>query len=686
MRGASPEINQFQLYYLFFLCVPVFTAFSVLSGMVIEKMVGMSHHQSLKIFISALLFILPIAIMIYGLVGIRRALYHFEYTTILDVAGFQFSRMRFILGCVVTLIGFALIFFAYLSKGRINKLFNNKSILKIFIFATVSIFFISILRPDIGHDSLSYDPYIGPASAVALGANPFTEVFSQYGFNYLILTGALKILPWSMFSVSLIISLVDAIYLLLVLIVCIRISENTLLGTLAGMFLIVFYISSFLYNPSYTPSVMGMRYLPPLLLLNALFSIKKFKVFNIYTVTSLLISAVWSLEALIFTSAVFLFYIFISQIQRARFNIGDLLKEIIITLACIAFPHLILTIGCYLIYGVFPRYDIYLELISTTQKASSGWIVAADPLIRTWIIPSLAYAITFSFVIFYSWAGKYSGGEVDKRITLLGCTSVLGIAQLSYYAGRAATPVLLFISFPLIIIFIYFVDSVFNAFKERKITNFGFNRLEYKNTTYLILIVLIFIVSGGVIFDRLYRPISPLRSNSILLRECLTFERGGVNCVNQMFKSIREKLRYPSGFILPGGVEGTFEGQELWQVIPNGMAGTNIGAYLLVKKWIPYQDKAYIFITNSASVFFSLKKQNALGLSCPMVEDRSPILRGTALSNIEHIKEGQLIFVGDLSRQPIEEEIMNYLKLHWSLVKVDELYGVVAYRLQKLSS
>ncbi len=685
-KGASPVINQFQIYYLFFLGAPVLALLAILTGISIEKSIENFCTKPIQLFFGMFFYAVPICIMVYGLVGIKRTLYHLEYLNILDIAGFNFSIARFIAGCVLTCLLLSAIFFLYFSNSRIKDILNKSRIEKTFVILAPLFFFILILRPDIGHDSLSYDPYIGPASAVALGANPFTEVFSQYGLNYLILAGALKVMPWSIFSVSLVITLIDSIYLLLVLIACIRIAHNRIFGALIGIFLILFFIGAFLYNPSYTPSALGMRYLPSLILLISLFTIKNGKSFNFYTVSSIAISSIWSLEALIFSATVFFYYIFLDQIKKNKIFSIEAMKEIFSVSLCIFTPHLILVIISYLIYGSLPRYAVYIELITTTQKASSGWIVTADPLIRTWLIPGLAYALTFCYSIYYCWIRRGQKNSGTRVIKILGCTSILGIVQLSYYAGRAVTPALLFISFPLLIIFTYFIEKICISIKEGKLLKLKIEPSGYQFQINFVLIFAVLVVSGGILLDRLYRPISPLRSNSILLRECLKFEGGNPGCFYGMLKGIKAKLRYPSGFILPGGEEGTFQREDLWQVIPNGMTGTNIGAYLLVKKWLPNEGKAYIFITNSASVFFSLKKQNALGLSCPMVEDRSPTLRGEALSKISNAKEGELIFVGDLSRQPIEEEIIAYLNQHWKLEKIDELYGVIAYRLKRLDT
>ncbi len=59
-----------------------------------------------------------------------------------------------------------------------------------------------------------------------------------------------------------------------------------------------------------------------------------------------------------------------------------------------------------------------------------------------------------------------------------------------------------------------------------------------------------------------------------------------------------------------------------------------------------------------------------------------PALRGRAMDAAKAAPEGTIVMVGDLSRQPIEVEILDYLRQRWTMEQVDAGNNVVVYRLK----
>jgi hypothetical protein len=666
-------IHPMRAYLVFFSALPLLTALTVFGG--ISLATGPRSGSQANRWLRVIAPYLPLTVVLYGLWGIDRTLYHATYETVIDPSGFDSVPRRFYWGCVAAtlLVGYWAAFRSSL-RLRMPVLFPDTPPPHL-MYVFLAVFILGLFKPDLGHDSLSYDPYTGPASAVVLGSLPLVDAFSQYGLNYLLLAAGLKVLPWSMYSASLIITLLDLVYYGVVAVICVRLCRNQWTATVLSAFMILFLASAALYNPSYTPSAGAMRYLPSMLLLCAVVCSGSARIFNTYTILGLVVSSLWSLEALIFSGIVFSVFIFASSLGSQPFHIGKLLRNGLLLLGTMLAPHVLLTVGYLLAFNIWPRYDIYLQLVST-QTTNSVWTSPADPAIRTWVIFGFVYALAFSWGLFRAWTG--ANAEERHRQGVMACVAALGIVQLSYYAGRAVTPVLVFLAFPLMILFVLFVDNLVHEFNERKATVMWHQRL-YAGSA-----VLLIIACGGVIGDRFFREPFVLRSNATLLRECLTWHEGRKHCWTGLTRRIRDKLRQPAGFVLPKEAGVTDKNQAAWQLIPTGMTLENMSAYLLAKKWLDGQDRIFLFISDSANVLFALKKRNALGLTHPMVDDRSLILRDKAFAAAKSVTEGTIIMVGDMSQQPIEREVVEYLRTRWILERIDGGHSVVVYRLKSL--
>ena len=666
------SLNPLMVYLVFFSAVPVLTGVVVLCGTLPAWSAGRS--ATFNRWLKRIGPYLPPVVLLYGLWGVERALYHLEYESIIDLSGFDSSPRRFFLGCLVTtlLIGYLAALRTSL-RSRIPVLFPDDvpAHLK---YVFLGIFILSLFRIDLGHDSLSYDPYTGPASAVVLGSIPLIDVFSQYGLNYLLLAAGLKVLPWSMYSASLIITLLDLVYYFVVALICVRLCRNKGGAVVLSAFLILFLVSSALYNSTYTPSAGAMRYLPSMLVLLAIAHVINGRKYCKFTIAALMISSLWSLEALVFSVVIFSVFLLASSLGSRPFVFGNLIRDLLRLVAVVLAPHAVLAIGYLLVLNTLPRYDIYLQLVST-QTTNSVWTSPADPAIRTWVIFGFAYALALAYGLFRSWTGASS--EERYRHAAMACVAALGIVQLSYYAGRSVTPVLVFLAFPLLILFVLFVDNLIHGFAER-----GLAATPRYQWLYAGLAAAMLVACGGVIGDRFFREPHVLRSNATLLRECLTWHEGRKHCWTGLTRRIRDKLQQPVGFILPKDAGVTDKNQASWQLIPTDMALENMSAYLIAKKWLAGQDRIFLFIPDSATVLFALKKRNALGLTHPMVDDRSAILRARAMDAAKIATEGTIILVGDMVQQAIEREIYAYLQQRWVLERIDGGHSVVAYRLK----
>ena len=661
-RATEDGLNQMIVYLVFFSAVPLVAAWAIHRG-AIARRDGWAEHLGR---------FLPLVILLYGLWGINRTLYHADFEAI-DLAGFGFSAWRFAGGLIVTAILLGL-FWRLRLAARARAIPSPRVAAGLRV-TFLALFTLSLFNTDIGHDSLSYDPYVGPASAVALGAIPMVDVFSQYGLNFLVLTAGLKVLPWSVYSLSLIVTVLNLVYYLLAALVCLRMGRDKSLTVVAAAFLTLFLVSAALYNSAYTPSAGAMRYLPSLLLLWTCCLLREGKAFSVWSALAMVISSLWSLEAMIFSAVTYGVYIGTIALRSRPLDFGLVIKRFIGVGALLLLPYVLLTVGYKIFLGRPPRYDIYLELVAT-QTTSSDWIVHVDPAIRTWVIFGFCYAMALAWAWFKSWQPAEASDRPHNYYAVMAGTAALGIMQLSYYAGRGVTPVLVFIAFPLLILFVLFIDAFFvPAAAETDLRRGWHGRLAVG------LMAGAVISCGGVIGDRFFREPFVLRSNGVLLRQWLSWPPGGAD--QGLVRGIREKLRQPVGFVLPGGAGVTDKNPSAWQLIPNSpTTDQDIAAHALIRKWAGDQEKVFVFSPDCAYVLFALRKTNALGLTHPMVDDRSALLRAKALRAAEGVTAGTIVMVGYLAARSIETDAWAYLQQHWQMEEIDESAGLKVYRLK----
>lgn len=349
-HATDDGFNQMAVYLVFFATVPLVTAWAIQRS-------GISAHAPAAVvtncgWIERLGYILPPVVLIYGLWGINRTLYHADFEVI-DPTGFGFSRQRFLAGLVVTALFLRFLAHPDRAAPHFGVLLSPRMVSCI-RGAFLGLFTISLFNVDIGHDSLSYDPYTGPASAVALGAVPLVDVFSQYGLNFLLLTAGLKLLPLSMSSLSLIITILNLVYYLLAALICLRMARDKSLAVVSSTFLILFLVSAALYNSAYTPSVGAMRYLPSLLLVWTLCSLKEGTAFSGPSAFALSLSSLWSLEALIFSAVTYGAYLAAIELRSRPIDFRQAARRFMVVGGLLLLPYVLLSAAYQLRWGIPP--------------------------------------------------------------------------------------------------------------------------------------------------------------------------------------------------------------------------------------------------------------------------------------------------------------------------------------------
>jgi hypothetical protein len=409
-----------------------------------------------------------------------------------------------------------------------------------------------------------------------------------------------------------------------------------------------------------------MRYLPAMWLLWTLCRLKPPAAFSVASVCAMAISSFWSFESALYSIGIYAAYLVIVAMESRPISLGICLRRLVAVTMLAASLYLLVAVSYRIFLGVYPRYDVYLQLFSSEAGSKREWIAAANPAIRTWVILGFSYALAFA--IGMAGVGGTEAGRPPRRHAAIGAIAAFGMLQLSYYAGRATDAVLTFLAFPLIMLFVLTVDGVIREISQRK------RPAGWVNWFYAGLFCCVLAAAGGMVGDRFFRGSYVMRSNGVILRDLFS---GGRDLGAAMAK-IRGKLRQPAGFLSADGQGPANDDFGNWQVIPSAPTTEDIAAYLMVKKWLGSEREIFLFTPDSATVLFALKMRNALGLTHPMVDDRSAILRARALRVAKRITAGTIIIVGYMPPDSIEAEVYAYLQTKWRLQEIDHAGGTLA--------
>jgi hypothetical protein len=654
------EQDELYTYALFFLSAPVCALIAAL-----WKPLQSTSYQNwpLSNNVTALLGIaLPLMIIVWGLKGIDITLYHTEYETPV------FSSIRFAIGAVGMLSASIAAVFLH---QKVVTLGQSASPLvapwaRTLGYVAGFMLILSLFDINITVDTLSYDPYIGPAAAVLEGAIPLVDVFSQYGLNFLVFSAALAVLPWSLFSTTLVVALLNTAYYLVVCLIALRMTRNRLSCFLLSVFIVMFLQTASLYNITYTPSVLAMRFLPPLLLILALAHLPKGRWFSAWSSGSMVLCSLWSIEALAFGLVSYAAYIFILGISLRKYSLTKPAVAFAQLTACVVVPHILLSAGYWIFFNQLPRYDIYWELVTSSSTAESknfSWQLPINPEIRTWVLFGFPYALCLAYTLFNSWRSEDKHGEAPA-LALIGALCTLGIVQFFYYVGRSATPVLVLLAFPLAILFVLAFDKTWSSLQR---TIFE-TRINLFPAVFGLLLVA---GMSGVFADRFFRPMTVTGSNSTILRSCLSDGDLRICKPNKIVKSLWRKMQEPVGFPANYPGAGGWSPQE------------NEQAYALVQKHLKAEPKVFLFIADSAAVLFFTRKTNGLGLTHSMVDGRSPTLVARALRAVDNLTEGTIVIVGDTRSSKTDEQILTAMRERWLFCPLESKTLVSAYQLQE---
>lgn len=664
--GDIAEAEESAIYFLFFSLAPA------LSLIGYRLWAGISTAPEIADrYLKFLVVALPLGPVLFGLSHIGNLVY---FTYEIPAPAVPFSRARFVLGFLL----YALIaFFLFRLFHRREAIADGNTeivptIVKIIGMALiVSLFDIYMMI-----DTLSLSPYAAPAFLVANGHTPLIDAFSQYGLNFLIFSAAFTFLPTSLFTMSAIIGALNILMYMVFIGITVNVSRNKLTVFVIAVCVVFFVHSAHLYNITYTPSVLAMRFLPPLALVFSLTLLQPGRFFSKLSVTLLGLCALWSIEALIFGAMTYAAYVLLCSVGDRK-PVTHLVRCFLGIAVIATLPHVVISVVYMATLGMPPDYGTYLQLVFFHFLDGPYWKLLIEPGLWVWSLFGFGYVTALALAAHIALRRTRGNGEFPRSIATIGAVALLGILMFYYYIGRSATPILMFISLPLFLVAIAAVD-----WSISQIRHWG----EATNRSVPVLAPLVLTVSlvcfpllGGVFADKFFRPFSQHLSNSSILRNWTQAPIGRNVRVSERIKTMKRTTAandsYPEN---EAGGSLSYTHAE------------NRAAFELIRTLGTEKQKVLMFVADPVPVLFHTPERrlnviayppHRIGIAYPAVDGLSATLSERALSVLTTLSAGNIVLVGTLQRTPLDETFLSRLRQSWTLCKIEFLAPVSAYRL-----
>jgi hypothetical protein len=658
--GDDHSKRQEQLaYVLFFAGVP---PLSLACWVATRRLAASSLIKCVRPwFWTPVLTVAPAMALALGLVNIERVVYY-SYDPIPRTP--PFSGLRFAAGALIGALFFAGFLVAALRPVRLR---SPRVVATICAICAV-VLLLGLMDPYLMIDTLSYSPYVGPAFAVRNGAIPMIETFSQYGPNFLIFAAAFSFAQ-TFYMASAIIAILNTAMAMAFVYVATELGLNRLFGFAASIFIVWFVHAAFLYNESYTPSVFAMRFLPPVILVASLVRMPASRSITLASGAATLLCALWSFEAILWGFLIYVAWLVVRSVGERR-PIAQTMRDVAGVLLLVLGPHLILTLIYLAVFHSPPRYDIYFELVFV-HLAGNYWLMPIEAGVRAWILFGFVYGSALAYVGYRALAGSAD----MRRLAGIAALAVLGVLQFYYYVGRSATPLLVFISLPMMILVLMACDWAVDALRTR--ANLG---LPILAAPVLAAALAWFGLMGGVFADRMSEPISRDLQTATLLRVCLP---GG----EPTLCSARRMLGLITGAdVAKGDYPPTESGGSL-----SYTHSENEAEFTLVQRYARESGRrVLLFGTDPVPVIFHSPKDvasqivyppHAIGIVYPSVDGLSPALSARAIATLDGLRAGDIVIRGSLPIYDLDQKALQVIEGRWTLCLREKLATVAASEL-----
>jgi len=301
-------------------------------------------------------------------------------------------------------------------------------------------------------DVFHYLANVGPALHVLHGGTPMVDAFSLYGPGPVVATAvAFRIGPVSFGMAQITVQFFNFIFYALWLVCLYRMNRWKLSALLLGFLSVALFLAVYAggyQNANVAPSILGLRYLPPLAMVLALSCLRPPQRFSVFTALSTCFAGLWSFEALAGTLVIHLSFLgFLALRDRSPLR---LVYEVVKALLPAAASIVLIALGTWWRAGALPDFGPYLQFFSSDNTDWKAWYVVANPMFLGWIAMLLAMFVVLNAAWTHVFEPKVRTIDIDSEALFYRFIpmSMSLMQQASYFVGRSIEGTLVVAVFP----------------------------------------------------------------------------------------------------------------------------------------------------------------------------------------------------------------------------------------------
>jgi hypothetical protein len=290
-------------------------------------------------------------------------------------------------------------------------------------------------------DPLHYLTNIGPAVHLLHGGRLMVDTFSQYGPGPVVATMlGFEIGPMSFGMANLTVQLFNLTFYIVFLVCLYQMTSKKLAALLLGLFATGIMLAMWHWGETsinLLPSILGFRYLPPLLMVLGLSLLQPPNRWSFLTAFATFFASLWSLETLAGTLAIHLLFLLMITFRERSYSRLPFDALMLLPPAAAGILLMIAVTGIW--EKSLPDYRVYLWFLTHYSMLSSYWAIAADGLFWGWVPILLAYFLVMGVAWLRIIGPTKQLFPLDDRQLFHRYVPMAGllVVMITYYAGRA---------------------------------------------------------------------------------------------------------------------------------------------------------------------------------------------------------------------------------------------------------
>ncbi len=536
-----------------------------------------------------------------------------------------------------------------------------------------------------------YMPYVGPAMHAYHGGIAMVDVYSIYGLlPWVVVKVAFDLMGPTFGAAAVVVSLSQLPTLLAMIVSLYAISRRPLaaLGLMVPAILVAVTFLPGFFNLGAYPSLTGLRYLTPSLMVVALIlsATRPPAWMRWIGAVILVVASFWSLEALVYSIAPWGYVLLLQAVrERSLRNAG---LTFLAGFGGVFLGHAAFALATFLATGATVDYHPYFgQFLRFRPDAESVgfWQQPFDQNYMIWVPVILGHTLVLAVAAYRALQGR-APTDIPSRLVPV---AAYGFIALNYFMGRQTWAALGFSFLPVAIELICALEAL--SAKPRKYGTIGVAAL----------LALVAVSSIMIAFstERFVRPMAPYLGNSSVLRHCFTSE--GCNparIVAHLKRSIAAapldpdspaSLYFRTLKLAPFPVQ-----EEVDKTLESIMEAVDI-----LKRWTPNQRRVALLADSfpydldnivNMTVLMQTGQWYRWPISAPLNDELSEPLVALILRRVaeKSMQDGEILVVSNDRKnlKPLEQKILAVVTARCRLALVEALKFHSTYRMEACGS